>query len=59
MKPSHLITPRTMNEGIWTPGYTRAQPPQRYSKADRLVLWGCSIASVCLVFILVLFPEAR
>ena len=59
MKPSHLVTPRTMNEGIWTPGYGRATPEQRYSTADRAVMWACLFAFIALVLVVAFAPEVR
>lgn len=35
MKPSHLTTPRTLNECHWTPGYT-SSGPQRISIRDHI-----------------------
>lgn len=57
MKPSHLQTPRTMNECVWTPGYTTAKPPR--DPADRLVIWACLTAVIATVIIYIVFPEAR
>lgn len=57
MKPSHLVTPRTMNEGVWTPGYGFAKEEPRYCLADRVVMWTCAFAAVCVVLIVLFTPE--
>ncbi len=48
MKPSHLKTPRTMNECTFTPGYQSADFDD-----DRITVWGHVLATVFGVAIIV------
>lgn len=57
MKPSHLVTPRTLNECQFQAGYVSA-PPRR-DNADRIVMWGCLFACAALIVVCVFYPEAR
>lgn len=58
MKPSHLTTPRTLNECTFVPGYGRDTRP-RYSLADRAVMWASLIAAIACAVIVIFVPEAK
>ena len=57
MKPSHLTTPRTMNECVWTPGYGSAQP--RMSAADKAVMWASLVAFIAVVLVVAFVPPMK
>lgn len=55
MKPSHLKTPRTMNEGYWTSGYMRGSfEDQPIDWQDKVVLVGCLVVTIIFIVMAVL-----
>ena len=59
MKPSHLVTPRTLNECNFVPGYGRATPEPRYSTGDKAVMWASAIAAIVCILVVAFAPEVR
>lgn len=55
MKPSHIKTPRTMDECKFTEAYVSAEP--RLTFGDVLVAWVCAFGAVATVLMLILVPE--
>ena len=52
MKPSHLTTPRTLNECTFTPGYTTGTPRSEFSAiCESLVTL---VGAICIVGVLTL-----
>ncbi len=47
MKPSHLVTPRTLAETTFTTGYS-SEGPRQYDREDRIVMWACAAAGIAL-----------
>ena len=47
MKPSHLVTPRTLAETTFTTGYS-SQGPRPFDREDKIVLWACGAVSIAL-----------
>ena len=58
-KPSHLTTPRNLADCTFTVGYDVIQRAERMHRADRIVLWGCTLAAIALVLIMLFVPEAK
>ena len=52
MKPSHLQTPRTLNEGNWTSGYRSIEREPTWERVAGYLLAiaiGCILASILVI----------
>lgn len=57
-KPSHLSTPRTLADTTFVTGYTDKPVATAHDPADNIIFWGCFVAAVAFVAIMVFVPGA-